>query len=165
MRFAMHLAATQSGQAMSINLHGLEHYQSHQQLGRTDRSQQTPEATGAGQDSLSEALADDDVSLSDASVVIEWIAGQAPDLSATEATAPANLGRLSDHLLRYDLISLPESGRLMSLAAGTETTTGDALSERIQNQAGQSETWLERQQWHKLGRLVSNLGAAQARRH
>lgn len=150
---------------MSINLHGLEHYQSHQQLGRTDRSEQAPKATEAGQDSLSEALADDAVSLSNAALVIEWIAGQSPDLSATEATAPANLGRLSDHLLRYDLISLPESGRLMSLAgAGTETT-GDALSERIRNQAGHSETWLERQQWHKLDRLVSNLGAAQVQRH
>lgn len=147
---------------MSLNLSGLERYQSHQHMGHTETAQQAA-APGTAKTAAPVELNDDAVSLSDAASIVEWIAGQVPDLSDVQATQPANLGRLSDHLLRYDMVSLPEAGRLMSLAAHDQDGRNDtALNGRIRSQAGDSASWQEKQQWLKLDRLVSNLAAAQS---
>lgn len=148
---------------MTINLNGLERYQSHQQ-GGSEAARKTAETPQAGHVTEISELDDDAVSLSDVAVIVEWIAQQSPNLSAPQAAEPANLGRLSDHLLRYNLISLPEAGRLMSLVASEEAVTAknEALNGRIQWHAGESESWQEKQQWQKLDRLVSTLTAAQS---
>ncbi|GGX69676.1 hypothetical protein [Saccharospirillum salsuginis] len=149
---------------MSIQLSGLERYQSHQQLGHTDAPQHSEKAASAGARDTTADLPEDDVSLSDAVALMEWIAHQAPDLEAPTASAPASLGRLSDQLLRFDMITLPEAGRLMSLAEGyDETSTDTPLFTRIGEQLEQSEHFQQKQEWQKLGRLVSNLAAAQMR--
>lgn len=146
---------------MSINLSGLERYQSHQQMGHADTARQTEAARNTQTDATA-GLNDDAVSLSDGVLIVEWIAGQIPDLSATEATQPANLGRLSDHLLRYNMVSLPEAGRLMSLAGIEDEQHSTALNGRLRSLAVDSPNWQEKQQWQKLDRLVSNLAAAQS---
>lgn len=149
---------------MTINLSGLERYQSHQQAGHSEPTRNAPETLKTGQAAEVSELDDDAVSLSDVAAIVEWIARQSPNLSAPQAAEPANLGRLSDHLLRYNLISLPEAGRLMSLVGGEEAVTAknEALNGRIQWHAGESESWQEKQQWQKLDRLVSTLTAAQS---
>lgn len=149
---------------MTINLNGLERYQSHQQAGHSEPIRNTAETPITGQATEITELDDDAVSLSDVAVIVEWIAQQSPSLSAPQAAEPANLGRLSDHLLRYNLISLPEAGRLMSLVASEEAVTAknEALNGRIQRHAGESGSWQEKQQWQKLDRLVSTLTAAQS---
>lgn len=148
---------------MTINLQGVERYQSHQQLGQSENAR-TGEAQKAGSAADTARVAEDAVSLSDEVAIVEWIARQSPDLADRQAAVPANLGRLSDHLLRYNLVSLPEAGRLMSLAGSEndEVASTEPLNGRIRFHAGTSETWLEKQQWQKLDRVVSNLSAAQS---
>lgn len=150
---------------MSIQLSGLERYQSHQQLGHSPEAPQHSEkAAATGNGDSTPNLPDDAVSLSDAVAVMEWIAHQAPDLGAPSANAPASLGRLSDQLLRFDLITLPEAGRLMSLAEGYDEHNGArSLFTRIGEQLEQSEGFQQKQEWQRLERLVSNLTAAQGR--
>ncbi len=149
---------------MSIQLAGLERYQAHQQLGQTEHSQHSEKAATAGTKHPLPDLAEDDVSLSDALVVMEWIAERTPDLQAPSANAPASLGRLSDQLLRFDLITLPEAGRLMSLAEGySEETANTPLFNRIDESLEHSDSYQQKREWQKLGRLVSNLSAAQGR--
>lgn len=148
---------------MSLGLQGLERYQAHQQLSHLDTPNKASEAGKVAEKSATEELADDDVSLSDGIIILEWIADNSPNLAATSGNEAANLGRLSDRLLRYDLISVPEAGRLMSLAAPLDDQADDAalLTDRILQRVEGSETRSERQQWQKLGRLVSTLSAAQ----
>jgi len=147
---------------MSIQLSGLERYQSHQQLGHTDASHHSGKTAPTASKDTPADLPEDDVSLSDAVALMEWIAHQAPDLEAPTANAPASLGRLSDQLLRFDMITLPEAGRLMSLAEGYDENSADTpLFTRIGEQLEQSEHYQQKQEWQKLGRLVSNLAAAQ----
>ncbi|MDB2449071.1 hypothetical protein N9W78_02150, partial [bacterium] len=102
---------------MSLSLNGLERYQSHQQLSHLDTPIQAAETGKVADPDPKGAWEDDEVSLSDGIVILEWIAENSPDLSATRGNEAANLSRLSERLLRYDLISVPEAGRLMSLAA------------------------------------------------
>jgi len=148
---------------MSLSLQGLERYQAHQQLSHLDTPNKAVEAGKAAENAASNELADDDVSLSDGIIIMEWIAGNSPNLSVTSGNEAANLSRLSERLLRYDLISMPEAGRLMSLATPTEDESAQpaVLTDQILHRVENSETRSERQQWQKLGRLVSTLSAAQ----
>lgn len=148
---------------MNLQLSGLERYQSHQRMGQLDtthRSQQTGRNDHEGTTELN----DDAVSISDDATVMEWIAHQAPSLSEPSANSAASLGRLSDQLLRFDLITVPEAGQLMSLAENNSENPEDSpLFSRIGQQLENSEGYQQTQQWKKLGRLVSNLAAAQNR--
>ncbi|WP_108125975.1 hypothetical protein [Saccharospirillum mangrovi] len=148
---------------MSVSLQGLERYQSHQQLSHLDTPPKAAEAGKTADSAATDSLQDDSVSLSDGIIILEWIADNSPNLSAASGNEAANLGRLSDRLLRYDLISVPEAGRLMSLAKPLEDNPVEpaGLPERIQHRVEHSDTRSERQQWQKLGRLVSTLSAAQ----
>jgi len=148
---------------MSLSLHGLERYQAHQQLSHLDTPNKAAEAGKTAANTSNEELADDDVSLSDGIIIMEWIAGNSPNLSVSNGNEAANLSRLSERLLRYDLISVPEAGRLMSLATPADEATAQpaVLTEQILHRVEHSETRSERQQWQKLGRLVSTLSAAQ----
>lgn len=148
---------------MSLSLHGLERYQAHQQLSHLDTPDKAAEAGKTAANSSNEGLADDEVSLSDGVIILEWIAGNSPNLAVTSGNEAANLSRLSERLLRYDLISLPEAGRLMSLATPSDEGPQQPtmLTDQITNRVEHSETRSERQQWQKLGRLVSTLSAAQ----
>ena len=149
---------------MSIQLSGLERYQSHQQLGQPDAPQHSEKTASTAAKDTTADLPEDNVSLSDTVALMEWIAHQAPDLEAPTANAPASLGRLSDQLLRFDMITLPEAGRLMSLAEGYHENSVDSpLFQRIGEHLEQSEHYQHRQEWQKLGRLVSTLAAAQMR--
>lgn len=148
---------------MSVSLHGLERYQAHQQLSHLDTPPKAAEAGKTAENNNNDNLQDDSVSLSDGIIVLEWIAYNSPNLTVASGNEAANLGRLSDRLLRYDLISVPEAGRLMSLAQPTEDSPVEpaGLTDRILHRAEHSDTRSERQQWQKLGRLVSTLSAAQ----
>ncbi|PTY38938.1 hypothetical protein BGP77_09280 [Saccharospirillum sp. MSK14-1] len=148
---------------MSLSLQGLERYQTHQQLSHLDTPNKAAEAGKAAENASGDELADDDVSLSEGIVIMEWIASNSPNLSVASGNEAANLSRLSERLLRYDLISVPEAGRLMSLAtpAQEQTQQPEVLNEQILHKVEHSETRSERQQWQKLGRLVSTLSAAQ----
>lgn len=150
---------------MSLSLQGLERYQTHQQLSHLDTPTKAAEAAKSGETGQAEGLEEDAVSLSDGILILEWIAGKSPNLAASDGKDAANLGRLSDRLLRYDLISVPEAGRLMSLAQpeaeSAAAETDQRLTDRILERLAHSESRQERLQWQKLGRLVSTLSAAQ----
>lgn len=141
---------------MSLNISGLEHYQAHQQFHRADSSS---EATKAGE--TTPTSADDTVYVSDAVAVLEWVAAQAPDIASARATEPANLGRLTGHLLQYNLITLQDAGRLMQLSEPVEPSSEDTLLSRIQTHSSRTDHYQETQSWLKLNRIVSNVHAAQ----
>lgn len=142
---------------MSLNISGLEHYQAHQQFHRTDTSTGSVDRTASAKEAMP-APEDDAVFVSDAVAVLEWVAAQAPDLGSIQATEPANLGRLTGHLLQYNLITLQDAGRLMQLSEPADDTS---LLARIQIHSSQTEHYQDTLGWQKLNRLVSNVQAAQ----
>ena len=146
---------------MSLNISGLEHYQAHQQFHRADTGTGTVDQTNKTGDSSPPDGGDDAVYVSDAVAVLEWVAAQAPDIASTQATEPANLGRLTGHLLQYNLITLQDAGRLMQLAEPAEPTGEDSLLARIQTHSVQTDHYQESLSWQKLNRIVSNVHAAQ----
>jgi hypothetical protein len=143
---------------MSLNISGLEHYQAHQQVHQA--ADKAASGVGAAK-STSESTPspeDDSVFVSDTVAVLEWVAAQAPDMMSAQATEPANLGRLTGHLLQYNLISLQDAGRLMRLSG---PDSEQPLLERIHSNSTESGHYHERQSWQKLSRIVSNVHAAQ----
>ncbi len=145
---------------MSLNISGLEHYQAHQQFHRTDTGSEAVGRATKTSDSTPKA-AEDAVYVSDAVAVLEWVAAQAPDLASARATEPANLGRLTGHLLQYNLITLQDAGRLMQLSEPVELSSEDTLLSRIQTHSTRTDHYQETQSWQKLNRIVSNVHAAQ----
>lgn len=146
---------------MSLNISGLEHYQAHQQFHRADTGTGAIDKTNKTRESAPADAGDDAVFVSDAVAVLEWVAAQAPDIASVQATEPANLGRLTGHLLQYNLITLQDAGRLMQLSEVAEPTSEDSLLARIQIHSTRTEHYQESQSWQKLNRIVSNVHAAQ----
>ena len=142
---------------MSLNISGLEHYQAHQQFHRTETSTGSVDHAATAREAASPPE-DDAVFVSDSVAVLEWVAAQAPDIASAQATEPANLGRLTGHLLQYNLITLQDAGRLMQLS---EPASEDSLLARIQTHSTRTEHYQETQSWQKLNRIVSNVHAAQ----
>lgn len=140
---------------MSLNISGLEHYQAHQQFHRTETG---PVDHAAPANERIPAPEEDAVFVSDAVAVLEWVAAQAPDLDSAQATEPVNLGRLTGHLLQYNLITLQDAGRLMQLS---EPSSDSPLLARIQNHSSQTDHYQDTLSWQKLNRIVSNVQAAQ----
>ncbi|WP_157599977.1 hypothetical protein [Saccharospirillum impatiens] len=145
---------------MSLNISGLEHYQAHQQSHRTDTSSAAVDKASKARDATPTSE-EDAVYVSDAVAVLEWVAAQAPDIESVQATEPANLGRLTGHLLQYNLITLQDAGRLMQLSEPAESTRDSSLLARIQTHSTGTEHYQESQSWQKLNRIVSNVQAAQ----
>lgn len=146
---------------MSLNISGLEHYQAHQQFHRADTGTGTVDKTNKTSDASLQEAGDDAVYVSDAVAVLEWVAAQAPNIASSQATEPANLGRLTGHLLQYNLITLQDAGRLMQLSEPAEPTSEDSLLARIQTHSVRTEHYQESLSWQKLNRIVSNVHAAQ----
>lgn len=159
MKLAIYLLNHRQRQSitMSLNISGLEHYQAHQQFHRTETSAGSVDRAASAKDTVPPPE-DDAVFVSDAVAVLEWVAAQAPDLGSVQATEPANLGRLTGHLLQYNLITLQDAGRLMQLS---EPASDTSLLARIRNQSSQTEHYQDTLSWQKLNRLVSNVQAAQ----
>lgn len=145
---------------MSLNISGLEHYQAHQQFHQADTRTGAAEKTVPSGESARHRE-DDAVSVSDAVAVLEWVAAQAPDIASARSTEPANLGRLTGHLLQYNLITLQDAGRLMQLSAPAEAASEDSLLARIQTHSTGTDHYRESQSWQKLNRIVNNVHAAQ----
>lgn len=145
---------------MSLNISGLEHYQAHQQFHRTDSGTGAVDSTTKTNDQ-SPTAEEDAVSVSDSVAVLEWVAAQAPDITSAKATEPANLGRLTGHLLQYNLITLQDAGRLMQLSEPVEPSSEETLLARIQIHSTRTDHYQETQSWQKLNRIVSNVHAAQ----
>jgi len=142
---------------MSLTLSGLEHYQAHQQLHHSE-PEKTSAAPRASASEVKPNREEDRVSVSDAVAILEWVAAQAPDITSTQAAEPANLGRLTDHLLRYNLISIQDAGRLMQLS---DSPGKDPLLARIETVSARSDHYSDTQSWQKLNRIVNNVHAAQ----
>lgn len=146
---------------MSLNISGLEHYQAHQQFHRADTGTEAVDQPNKVGSTPRPDAEDDAVYVSDAVAVLEWVAAQAPDIASAQATEPANLGRLTGHLLQYNLITLQDAGRLMQLAEPAEPTSEESLLARIQFHSNRTDHYQESQSWQKLNRVVSNVHAAQ----
>jgi hypothetical protein len=143
---------------MSLSISGLEHYQAHQQFHQTaDAASSLVGSTQAAKGNTP-APEDDSVFVSDRVAVLEWVAAQAPDVTSAQAAEPANLGRLTGHLLQYNLINMQDAGRLMRLSG---PDSDQPLLERIRTNSTASGHYQDMQSWQKLSRIVSNVHAAQ----
>lgn len=145
---------------MTLISSGIERYQAHQTLHQTDTSK-TRETAAAAPDTTAQNDLEDIVSFSDRIAVIEWLAEQSPTLSTEQSLQPANLRRLTDNLLRYQLIGLPEAGKLLSLAQPNQEMEQIPLPSVLQQREAASSSHSERQQYQHLHRLVETLSAAQ----
>jgi len=143
---------------MTLSISGLEHYQVHQQLHQTADTASQAVERGQLTTDTPPTPDDDSVFVSDNVAILEWVAAQAPDITSAQATEPANLGRLTGHLLQYNLINLQDAGRLMQVV---EPPSEQLLLERIHSNGMGSGQYQDVQSWQKLSRVVSNIHAAQ----
>lgn len=145
---------------MTLLSSGIDRYQAHQTFGHAETSK-AREAAALPPEESQQADLEDTVSFSDRIAVIEWLADQSPSLSTEQSLQPANLRQLTDNLLRYQLIGLPEAGKLLGLAQAEQDTERLPLPSALQQREAASGSLSERQQYQHLHRLVETLSAAQ----
>lgn len=145
---------------MTLLSTGIDRYQAHQTFAHTDTSK-ARETTATQPDASQQAELEDQVSFSDRIAVIEWLADQSPELSTEHPLQPANLRQLTDNLLRYQLIGLPEAGKLLGLAQPDQDIEQLPLPTALQQREAASSSHSEKQQYQHLHRLVETLTAAQ----
>lgn len=145
---------------MTLLSSGIDRYQAHQTFSHAETAK-TREASSLPPVTPDNADSDDQVFFSERIAVIEWLAEQSPALSNEQSLQPANLRQLTDNLLRYQLIGLPEAGKLLGLAQPDEGAEPLPLPSALQQREAASISHSEKQQYQHLHRLVETLSAAQ----
>ncbi|MHA7881434.1 MAG: hypothetical protein ACX931_16710 [Saccharospirillum sp.] len=145
---------------MTLLSNGIDRYQAHQSLAHTDTRKTSPAAQPPG-DGPSGQDREDVVTFSDRIALIEWLADQSPALSNDQSAQPAIIRQLTDNLLRYQLIGLPEAGKLLSLGHEEREQPLPPLPQALQQRALTSKSLTDKQQYQQLHRLVATLNAAQ----
>lgn len=145
---------------MTLLSSGIDRYQAHQTFGHAESSK-TKESAELPPEASQQADLEDRVSFSDRIAVIEWLADQSPTLSTDQSLQPAKIRQLTDNLLRYQLIGLPEAGKLLGMAHSDQSTDSLPLPSALQQKEAASSSLSEKQQYQHLHRLVATLSAAQ----